>query len=534
MKKTTILFLILVIIAGFLIHYPHHNFQKYLSQGDHGRDLYSFKETSQGALPYKDYWWPYGPLMPYYYAFLYKLFGVNIQVVLVGQIAINILSGIFFYLALTVLIHPAAAAIATVYFWAYNTDFFYTYNHAGGIAALLCVIYFIFLYIRSQKRKYFYFGILSVVLLSLIKLNCGLFGLLAFLITLFLADFIIQSPHRKRNRYFYLSAAFIVIVFIGVIYWRFLCGLPLYIIRQCFPYLSVDQPYHFSFLSKLHSLWQYHTAVLPEWWSDIVFAMLIVLSTVQTFFLLFIARPFEKNFNNLLRSAIAALLIFSFLELHEFIASGVAYTIFWITPLKFMLVFIILWVGTCRLSVVIRGVLWVIILLIALLQIIGQHKFIMQMKNPYQYISDKKAGIYVGNSVQWLDTVGRTLDYLKTHLKKDESFLALPYDSLYYYLTDRKSPTRQIIFFNYLNMRPQQEEEIIARLEAGKINYVLLSNRCISSHSATGTLGVTYCRLLAGYIDKNFDTVAVFGNWQTKAEWAWGHGVKILKRIGSD
>ena len=66
--KEKTFFLVLAIVAGILILWPLHNFQHYLSQGDHGRDLYCFKKVMEGALPYRDFSWLFGPLMPYYYS----------------------------------------------------------------------------------------------------------------------------------------------------------------------------------------------------------------------------------------------------------------------------------------------------------------------------------------------------------------------------------------------------------------------------------------------------------------------------------
>ena len=65
-------FFLLTLIGGILIYFPAHNYQPLLAQGDHGRDLYAFDQTIHGAKPYRDYWWVYGPLMPYYYALFFK------------------------------------------------------------------------------------------------------------------------------------------------------------------------------------------------------------------------------------------------------------------------------------------------------------------------------------------------------------------------------------------------------------------------------------------------------------------------------
>ncbi|HQP11881.1 MAG TPA: hypothetical protein PK470_03860, partial [Candidatus Omnitrophota bacterium] len=65
------LFFLLTLLAGLYILAPLHDFQYQLSTGDHGPELYSFKKALDGALPYRDYSWLYGPFLLYYYALCY-------------------------------------------------------------------------------------------------------------------------------------------------------------------------------------------------------------------------------------------------------------------------------------------------------------------------------------------------------------------------------------------------------------------------------------------------------------------------------
>ena len=73
-QNRTAVFFLTLLTAGVIL-YPTINYQPWLASGDHGRDLYCFKATLDGAVPYRDYWWVYGPIMPYYYAVFLKFFG---------------------------------------------------------------------------------------------------------------------------------------------------------------------------------------------------------------------------------------------------------------------------------------------------------------------------------------------------------------------------------------------------------------------------------------------------------------------------
>ena len=74
-KHSGILLLILLSAISILLLMSEIDFQSALAQGDHGRDLYAFRKTLEGKLPYKDYWWVYGPLMPFYYGSFINIFG---------------------------------------------------------------------------------------------------------------------------------------------------------------------------------------------------------------------------------------------------------------------------------------------------------------------------------------------------------------------------------------------------------------------------------------------------------------------------
>ena len=169
--KEKAFFLILTVVAGIFILWPLHNFQHYLAQGDHGRDLYCFKKTMEGALPYRDFSWLFGPLMPYYYSLSYILNGVSIQSVLLGQNILILLAGVFVYLSCSVFLPPSLSFVCAFWYWSFRgTEFFYTYNHIGGLVALLAALYCIFQYIRQNRRVYIYGGFISSFLLMLIRL----------------------------------------------------------------------------------------------------------------------------------------------------------------------------------------------------------------------------------------------------------------------------------------------------------------------------------------------------------------------------
>ncbi len=524
-----ILTMILLIAAGIFIFYPTLDFQNLLSQGDHGRDLYAFKKTLDGALPYRDYWWVYGPLMPFYYAFFFKVFGIYIPSVLIGKMFLNLTAGVFFFLSISLFSSSLFAFVATLWFWTYNPDFFFTYNHAGGIAASLGVIYCALRYIHSPRRPFFILGLAGIWILSFIKINIGIFTLASFMTAIMMTD-IFNKDFKNSKKIFYFWSCALLLVSIIFIYWLLIKDLPFYDIRQCFPYLRSDHPYYSPLGNSLVIIGNWFIRVLTSSWGNFCIGSLIFFSFIQTILKLKNKEGDHETRSRFLLSSVF-LIVFCVLNLHEFMDSAVYYRAFWAAPAKFLLFFMVIAFATKQFPLFLRYLLLAVLSCVILFQNQGQYQSIQSFKNGSRYLSMQTGRIFVGNHPLWVETVKKTTDFLEEHLSGRETFFALPYDPLYYYLTGKDSPTRQLIFFDHILINETQEKDVIRSLEEKKVNYIVLSSRQNAKEEGLGTFGKTYCRTLADYIFKNFEVVAAFGDWQDEPGWAWNHGMKILQRI---
>ena len=530
MKNKNTGYLLLTILLGLIILAPQHNIQVYLAQGDHGRDLYAFQSTLEGKTPYRDYFWEYGPLMPYYYSLFFKFLGIHIPSILIGKIILNLSSGVFIYLILSTLITPLMAVLGACWFWVFWPDFWHTYNHAGGVTMILANLYLLFLYLQDQKVKYLYWGLIPLFLLSLIKVNFGWIGLLAFLLCIKIIDQVYKVPLTPSKKKFYLISLIGLPLLTVLIYFFFVKGLPLYYIRQCLPYYKSDHVYNVPLFSALAILFKLTRDSMTQSNITIVFAFLTLFCTAHAAQKLLDPQT-EKGLKNKILLTVLILIIFYIANLHELLASGVDYTLNWSRPFDFMLIFVILWFGLRDFSFPIRLLSQAALILILLgnfyLQQVGTNAF----RVSGHYLPFDKAKGYYMNPPDWTNTVIRTTNYLKETLKEDETFFALPYETLYYYLTDKKNPTpRQQRFFDHMNITPQQETMIIAALEEKKINYIIVSNRAVSREPGLGVLGGSYCPLIGQYILENFKRAAQFGPLDIEGGWAWNHGIKVLKR----
>jgi len=531
-KQERIFFLLLTIIAGIFILWPLHNFQNYLSQGDHGRDLYCFKKTMEGALPYRDYSWLFGPLMPYYYSIFYALGGVSIQSVLVGYILLILLTGVFVYLTCSVFFSPAMSFVCALWYWCFRgIEFFYTYNHIGGLLTLIAALYCVFKYIRDNRLFYVYAGFICIFLLTLIRLNMGIANLIAITFAFYLVDFVQKNPEssKKRFLYAYLFLATLTITF--SIYLFLLYPLPDYAIQQSFPYAKFQRtdfsPTPFAaVVLAFQMIISYFSATLAQK----ILGILILLSIYQSCIQVFSNKTSQKYKNNLIL-IFSSLFIVIFFSSHEFIASGVYYRLHWMKPIIFILLFILIIVATKNIhSKIIKSLIFLTLFLPPVLNNYNDHLRTRSLKNPSHLLKIGPNKIYTSQHPFWFHTVTSAINFIKKNVPPSDKILVLPFDVLYLFLSDRDSAARQLVFFEHINITAEQEQKTISEMEDGNGNWVIISNRSISHEPGMGIFGKTYCRLLSKYIDNNFTVVAEFGDWVNPPGWAWNHGVRILKR----
>ena len=528
--NTKTIFLILTIVMAAAYVWPELNFQDLLSCGDHGRDLYAFDAVTHGKLPYKDFWWVYGPLMPYYYGLFFKLLGVHITSVLLARALIVIACSVFFYLSASCLMSPGLAFLASAWFTQSRQEFFFTYNHVGGIAAELVIAWCLLTYILSGTMRYLWVALASVFALGLIKINFGLAGLAGIVLCVLAIDFSKKYKFDTQKKKFYLTALLLIPLGLGLINWLLLKDLPLYAIRQCMPYFGDDQPYHATPLVVIPYFLMQHWLTFIHSAIGMVIGIVLHSATLLAVYLL-ITRRLEQTYRQNILLALCVIGIFFTVYFHEFLVSGVWYRCYWSIPFLDLFHFVMIAVAFTFFPKFLRIFIMLFLGGLTALGIAAHIGSIQNQKQPYRYLSMDRGHIYVGNEPQWTDTVNAVTHFLNTTLSKDDLFFAMPYDCLYYYLTGKETPTRQLIFFDHIKIPPQQEVSVIKELENNRISYVLMSSRIISDEKGLGIFGKTYCPLLGHYVHDRFVPLGrMGGDWSKPPGWANNHGVVILKR----
>jgi hypothetical protein len=341
---------------------------------------------------------------------------------------------------------------------------------------------------------------------------------------------------------------------VGLVYWLLLKDLPIYAIRQCMPYFGDDQPHHFPpsvtipyyftqhWLTLTHALTGWAKSFSASLTTPMAFVVLVaqtanmlvhIILHAATLLVavLFLTKRYDFKAEKTWLLSMFVLGVFFVLNFHEFVVSGVWYRTYWSLPFIFMFHFMVIESAARRLPRLMRGLIYGVFFIVILFGFLASYFSTQAEKHPLRLLQGPHGQVYLGNEPEWTATVNAASAFLTQHLKPGESFLALPYDCIYYYLTNTPSPTRQLIFFDHIKIPREQELSIIRELENKNVAYVLMSNRIASSETGLGIFGKTYCPLISAYIGQNYvPTGRQGGNWQEEPGWGHNHGVLILKR----
>ena len=529
-------FLCLTLAIGLWAIWPLRDFQYYLSTGDHGRDLYAFEQTMEGRVPYRDYEWLSGPLMPYYYALFFRLFGPTIQTALLAQNILILATGVLVYLTCALWLSPAMAMAAALWYWAFRgPEFFHTYNHIGGLVMILLTLYALLRYLKRPSLRPVVLGAAALLALLLIRLNMGLALWGAFFLGLILIDRLKGPPvflSWKSGRVL-LPAGVLLIA--ALVYWGLLHDQPGYIVYQSFPYGKVQRTDTTKdIIGSLDLLGHILVKNFTASWPRRLMALGIISSGLWTGCALLRQRgkPVVKE----ITLTLGIILIVLTASLHEFLASGVFYRLHWSVAAFFILIFyLIFWtarLGPPRIfTPIVRALLTLAFCVTAVKQIHNEHHNITAFKRGLgTLLRVGKNRVYLSQQKQWTEVVQQSVAFLKHHVPPEEAILVIPFDALYCFLAQRPCASRQLVFFEHILIPPQQENKIVEEMETKGVNWVLLSNRVRSDEPGMGTFGRTYGRILHHYIMTRFKPVARFGDWTRPGGWVYPHGTLILQR----
>jgi hypothetical protein len=355
--------------------------------------------------------------------------------------------------------------------------------------------------------------------------------LITFAFSLWLTDFVNKDPRAPKNKRLCVTLSLVTITATSLIYWFLLHPLPDYALLQSFPYGKFQRTDSTATpLGSLVLLWNIIASYFTATPAQMILGVLLILSLIQSVLIIRSGKT-PRESRKKLTLALIALFLFILAAAHEFIASGTHFRIFWILPFIFVMGFFIIMTATKNISSsFIKIIILTTLIFPALWNAVGTHLLIKAFKNPAHLLSVGKNKIYTTQDPAWLKTVTDASNFIKDHVLPADKVLVLPFDSLYLFLSGRESITRQLVFFEHINIAKEQEQKIIADMENGNGNWVVISSRAVSTEGGMGTFGKTYCLVLAKYIAEHFTVVAEYGDLITPGGWGWHHGARILKR----
>lgn len=507
---------------------PMIRIQLSLTPGDMGRDLYAFESVLHGFRPCRDYWWQYGPLMLLYYAFWFLVGGVNLLSVRIGLGGIYFLCGFFSYASLRLFTSAPVAWLASLAFL--NFPMGWTFNHIGAVPFLLASVFCLWKFFLTRSLRWPYWGVLALALATLVKTSIGIPCFLAFFVSLLAHNEFLRwrrtdPPPLAGKHYLFLGLLFFI--FVGGIYTAMYAGLSLRELQQC---LTIGPQYRRTlsspWMNVKHLILRFVVWERIRLWGLGAFSLSMILAGLA-----FKKRKMTGPQRDAILAAGMSLVFYTLASSAEYITMGeVIYRFdFWFIP---VLILVLGFLGEYVSSLFSRR--WKITFgALIFLALVGVpfwnvKEAFAHTKVPERYLNFPRGGVYVGGPLVSLRTIQDGSQFMKENAAKDQTFLAVPYEPLYCFLSERRHALSEMIFMVHMQIREDDEEKWIRELEAEQVPWVLISNRYRSGEPGIGEFGKTHCKKLAAYIFDHYREVRTFGPWDSDPDKI--HAIKVLKR----
>jgi predicted Zn-ribbon and HTH transcriptional regulator len=408
---------------------------------DEGFLLYGSVEVMDGKLPYKDFFIPYTPGFFLLHAFMFK--GIP----------------------------------------QWNTPYPSWYASIFGLIS----IYFVIIAIEKHNHKYLFFSGIFVAFSILFKQNIGAFAFLSIIIFLFLIPFlynqhkpILKIPIKYLLPYI-LGLSLILIPFIIYINshslfnffiddvwihqiqrYRFTMNIPFPSIVELIPdHIGVREIY------RTLNVWRAYTPIL-------IYAIIALICTYNIIF--------HSSLNKKVWILLLYLLFGSLQFLQIYPRYGSAHLAFSL-PLYCILGCYLIYITYNNAPKFLKNpnprktsFLRLLILLLPMLYMsFGMITVMGTLDNyshDYSVLEIDRAKILVSNEQK--KEITEVVNYIKSHTERDDKILVVPFDAMYYFLTERDNPCKYNQFLKDFDKKNQQE--VIQSLKENDVKYILYRN----------------------------------------------------------
>lgn len=502
MQKTDFknIFILWIILTFFIIlTYAHHGHLII----DNGREAYYPTQILLGKVLYKDIFNIYGPFSYLFNALLFKIFGINLNVLyLSGCVCAYLITTIIYLLARRFL-NPILSFSISFYTillgmsapYLFDFVFPYSYGMLYGLVAFLASLFFLIKYLENQNK------------ISYLYLSCFFAGVSAinkydFLPYLLVMLFAIFSQKLKIKEYF-VSLFFLLFVPVGCFFILFLQGLTIenllfsakyikklshsptltyfYVSQGIFPHKYLIKTLSKELFIVLLPLFSLFFALRkPVKITSIIIIFLSVFATCKLFshmsfgFIpILITVLLIINFKDIYKNKVLFFLVISALSVSMkvyWILITKNYGMFFAGILVLTLLSLIFDVYKKQNTFLNQRVAGFYIVLVALILSYANFETIITKTN---LISADRGKIYV-NSYYYKPTE-EFIKYIKQNTKKTDKVVILPEGALINFLTERESDDY------FISLIPPyvetfQEDYIIKHFKETKPKYIVINN----------------------------------------------------------
>ncbi|MBI3271970.1 MAG: hypothetical protein HYZ53_23455 [Planctomycetes bacterium] len=543
----------LLVLQGGWMAWAWSDYQTVLAPDDHGWNLYAFWRVAEGEMPYRDFAWSYGPVMPYFYALGFKLAGVRIPTVLALHGGVLALGSLLLYFVARRVAGPGLSFLAGAVVPSIGLVV-HSYNHAGIVPLLLGALLAFLRSLEDPRRRVRWLALaagLEVlaagVLASMAAASMAALCLSALLVELYSNSIPGAGSAARLRRGVQVSVGLGLAWLAGTVllYYAVLRGVPGPHLRHCFGIHGGEIPYMGNPLwSMAHvwaGLWRLATdpAHAPTWWwvvnRERVMAGLLPIAALGGG-LVTLRLCLRRRVADPRGLAVLTLFLVTAFTSHQFLWTGGAYTLLWgpacgILPLT-------AWLFEAGLARCLpsdeRGkklrLLGTLLFAAACALATGLFRQIVPSspQDRSLYLPLERARVHGGN--RELDKVLEDVTrYLEAETAPGEAVAVFPYAPLYLYLAARPSAVYHLQTLLPGDLTDEDERSIIAAIEARHVRVVLFTNKVTALPER---FGEDFGLAITSYLAERFAPVAQFGDgpWRPASDWVEGHQVLVLRR----
>jgi hypothetical protein len=498
----------------------------YILRADEGLNFSAAVRVSSGMVPQKDFSYSYGPIMPFFYAVGFRIFGISLANMR-GLWALLYVSsiGMFYLIARQLVPYAAATCCSALLIGQLHTPL-YSYNHVGLVLVLEAAVLSAFSLLATARSSLHIVWLSNLFVLGLlIKFNEAFITFGALVTGVLVIQLLGAGNNGNRWEGFRVMARDFGLGF-GVAFALFVAitavlnaGLTREEFHRNFPILpeywfsvggysfvaqvlksALSTPWTRANVEKWYTLW--YDLYLPQ----LVISLLVAVATVYFAARVFTTASYRKRLPQEGWRALLVLCV-GVAFYHEFYLTGN----FWSTPMYvgFSIVGLtfLLWHGLRRFPRVRGAVLGALLIVMA----VSDTVYIELVHHKYSefHFDSARARIYTSNDSD-ASVVQDVVDFLQTQTPLQAEIAAFPHDALLISLANRQNALRddscQYGFFP----NPDSDSELVQRLKMRNVQRVLVSNFVGVRRGEIVIFGRDYLPQTFQYIEANYHELREF------------------------